>query len=167
MAANMKAEFGGPPFERALIWQAEIERHFLLIAARNLIRAIDDLGTLQIPIEPTLSAELVDGRNLHEHWDENMPIFNVTPRPAEPTHGSGKNFAKRNPDRSPFSRLNWNSTEGAMVLPKVPASVMYEIVDRVEEAVTEKDATLRRFILDPAPSPWLGETHGSDRWWPR
>jgi hypothetical protein len=41
VAANLRAQRGGPPFSDVLIWQAAHEHHFLLIAARHLITAIE------------------------------------------------------------------------------------------------------------------------------
>lgn len=64
--------------------EAEFEHHFALVAARNLVKALELAPASRIVIDPTLRAELIEGRDLLEHWTENMPLFNVTPRPAEP-----------------------------------------------------------------------------------
>ena len=71
----------------AEIWQAEMEHHFPLIAARNLVKALELTPASAVPIEPTLRAELIEGRDLLEHWAETMPLFNVTPRPGQPVTG--------------------------------------------------------------------------------
>jgi hypothetical protein len=166
LAARLTTENNGPSFRDELIWQAEIERHLLLIAARNLIHAIDMAGG-EIAIEQTIRYELIEGRDLNEHWRENLPIFRVTPRREEPRFPSGKRFAKRNPERSPYSWLEWNSKDGPKVLPNVPARAIHELIDRVEATVIESDSELKRFIPIRQPSPWLGEEAGGDRWWPR
>ena len=54
-----------------------------------------------VDVDDTLRAELIEGRNLHEHWKEQMPVFDVNPRPKEPVK-SGKSFAARNPEATPF-----------------------------------------------------------------
>src|SRR5829696_7954983 len=61
------------------VWSAEIERHFILVAARNLLWALD-LKPKSNAITPTVRDELREARDLHEHWNENMPVFNVKPR---------------------------------------------------------------------------------------
>jgi hypothetical protein len=66
------------------IWSAEIEHHFALVAARNLVRALELPPATSVSVDPTLRDELIEGRDLHEHWPDNMPVFNVTPRPAQP-----------------------------------------------------------------------------------
>jgi len=99
VAASVRAGYARHPFPDADIWSAEIEHHFTLIAARNLLRALDLPPATSVPVDPTLRAELTEGRDLHEHWVENLPVFNVTPRAAQPPRRSGKEFAARNPDR--------------------------------------------------------------------
>lgn len=166
VAANLRAGSGGPPFPDELIWEAEIEHHFLLIAARNLIHAIDLPGA-EIAIEQTIRWELIEGRDLNEHWRQNLPVFLVRPRREEPPRQSGKRFAKRNPERSPYWWLGWNSTDGPEALPNVPAHAIHELIDRVEATVIARDSGLKRFIRVRQRSPWLGEDAGKDRWWPR
>ena len=166
VAARLRAGYGGPPFPDELIWEAEIEHHFLLIAARNLIHAIDLPGA-DIAIEEPIRLELVEGRDLNEHWRENLPVFLVSPRREEPRYPSGQRFAKRNPERSPYWWLGWNSTDGPTVLPNVPARAVHELIDRVEAAVIARDSGLKRLVPLRQPSPWLGEDAGQDRWWPR
>ena len=92
--------FGGPELESADTWTASREHHFALIAARNLIKALELEPALNVTVDPTLLLELKEGRDLHEHWDENMPIFNVWPRVEKPPFPSGKSFAERNPRKA-------------------------------------------------------------------
>lgn len=147
----------------AEVWSAEIEHHFALVAANNLLRALDLAPASSVPVDPILRAELKEGRDLHEHWDENLPVFNVTPRVAQPPRGSGKAFAARNPDRGPYWWLGWNSTSGAQLLPNVSAPALHELLDAVEAEVLSKDAALSRYVPPRAPSPWL---HQDGEWWP-
>lgn len=158
--ANMaKAEPG-----EANIWSAQIERHFALVAARNLVRALELEPAASVPVNPTLRAELIEGRDLHEHWPENMPLFNVRPPPAQPTHRSGKDFAARNPERGPYWWLAWNDKTGALLLPHVSAPELHQLLDAVEAEVISNDDSLRRFVPPRAPSPWL---HENGEWWPK
>ena len=163
VAANLRAQSSGPPFSDVLIWQAATEHHFLLIAARRLITAIE--MSKGIPIDRTIREELKEGRDLHEHWKDNAPVFMVTPRRAEPPRKSGKSFAARNPKRGPYWWLGWNNQDGPMILPNVPAHAVHELVDRVEAAVIKREPSFARFPT-PQPSPWLGEQYGKDLWWP-
>jgi hypothetical protein len=165
VAANIRAQFGGEPFGGELIWQAAIEHHFLLIAARNLIQAIDLPGA-QIAIDQTIRSELIEGRDLHEHWSQNLPVFSVTPRREEPQWPSGKRFANRNPERSPYWWLGWDNIDGPKVLPNGPAHAIHELVDRIEATAIARDSELKRFVPVRQQSPWLGESGGKDRWWP-
>jgi hypothetical protein len=71
--------------ECVTVWSAEMEHHFALIAARNLIRAMELPPPMAVQVDDTLRAELIEGRDLHEHWVENMPIFNLTPRRSRST----------------------------------------------------------------------------------
>src|SRR5581483_1606916 len=88
VAARVRSGFGGAiEFPDADIWRAEIEHHLLLIAARHLLRASDMLDP-KLPVPSVVSAEVIEGRDLHEHWDENLEIFNTTPRPSQPKHRS-------------------------------------------------------------------------------
>jgi hypothetical protein len=114
-----------------------------------------------------MRGELIGGRDLLEHWVDNLPVFRVTPRTEQPKFRSGKVFAELNPDRDPYGWFGWTSTDGPMILPNVPAQAVHELVDRVEATVMARDSGLRRFIPAREPSPWLGEDSGDDRWWPR
>lgn len=102
VAAGVLGSFAKRVLDGADVWSAEIEHHFALIAARNLLHALELPPATSVPIDPTLRAELIEGRDLHEHWRENLPLFNVNPRPADPSHRSGRDFAARNPDRGPY-----------------------------------------------------------------
>jgi hypothetical protein len=117
------------------------------VAARNLIHAID-LSAGTVEIDATIRSELIECRDLNEHWRDNLPVFLVTPRQAEPPYPSGKRFAERNPGRDPYWWLSWTNHDGPKVLPNVPASAVHDLVNRVVTAVLAKDPALARFILD-------------------
>jgi hypothetical protein len=146
------------------IWLAAIEHHFVLIAARNLFHALDLAPAMNVSIDPTVRSELIEGRDLNEHWVENLPVFNVTPRQTQPRYQSGKNFAARNPDRGPYWWLGWGNKTGAVLLPHVPAPVLHQLLDAVEADILSHDAALSRFVRPRAPSPWL---HQDGEWWPK
>ncbi len=72
------------------MWLGETQRHQLLIAANNLLKAIK-LMDHPPKVDLAVSKELIEVRDLNEHWVENMPIFNVWPRrraPGTPGQGS-------------------------------------------------------------------------------
>jgi hypothetical protein len=77
-----------------------------------LFRALDLPPATNVSIDGTLRSELIEGRDLHEHWVENLPIFNVMPRPAEPPRRSGRAFAARNPDTGPYWWLGFSHQSG-------------------------------------------------------
>lgn len=164
VAAHVRADLGvGPRLADAEIWQGQIEHHFAIVAARNLLHAIDLANSYGITVKPELRQELIEGRDLLEHWKENMPIFNTTPRPAEPKYTSGKRFAARYPRRTPYSWLSWNNKRGAMLLPNVSAVDLHNLIDRVERIVLGKDPQLARFVPPRPESPWI-DSEGE--WWP-
>jgi hypothetical protein len=164
------AEFVAASFKRAAqvpepdIWRAEYEHHFALVAARNLIRALDLRPIPGLHLDPVLRAEVIDGRDLHEHWDENMGVFNVTPRVETPPRRSGRDFADRNPERSPYWWYGWGNKTGALLLPNVTAFAVHELLDRVEEHEVAEDPSLAGFVPQRAPSPWIFE---NGEWWPK
>lgn len=163
VAKHVRLLFEKRQLEGAELWAAEIEHHFLLVAARNLFRALELAPASTVATEPTLRAELIEGRDLHEHWVENVPIFNVTPRPADPPRRSGKDFAARNPREGPYWWLGWSNKNGAEILPNVPAHALHEILDAVEAEVLAANAALARFVPPRVQSPWLQEKGAS---WP-
>src|SRR4051794_39310195 len=80
VAENVRRSFEDRQLDDADIWAAQVEHHFALIAARHLLQALDLEPRSGVAVDPTVRAELKEGRDLHEHWDENLPIFNVSPR---------------------------------------------------------------------------------------
>jgi hypothetical protein len=111
-----------------------------------------------------LRAELIEARNLLEHWDKNMPLFNVSPRVEEPERRSGRDFAKRNPGRRPYGQHEWSNKTGARLLPNVTAPALHRLLDDVEAEILASDPELGRFVPPRAPSPWL---HEDGEWWPK
>jgi hypothetical protein len=102
-----------------------------------------------------------------EHWPDNLPVFNVhrrgKPR-AEPPRPSGRSFAERNPRDPPYDWLRWSNTEGAELLPNVPARAVHELLDAVQAEVLASDPNLARFVPPRAQSPWLRD---GGEWWPK
>ena len=164
VAADVRLSIKGGKLDPADIWSAEIEHHFALIAARNLIRALELDPATRVSIDSILRGELIEGRDLHEHWPENMPVFNVKPRAEQPSHRSGRDFAKRNPDRGPYWWLSWSNKIGAQLLPNVSAPALHQLLDAVEAEVLADDPALERFLPPRASSPWLQQGGG---WWPK
>jgi hypothetical protein len=164
VAESLRLEFKGEHLNDTEIWLAEIEHHFALVAARNLMRALELEPAAQVSIDSTLRAELIEGRDLHEHWPENMPVFNVTPRVEEPSHRSGRNFAARNPDQGPYWWLSWSNRVGAQLLPNVSAPALHQVLDAVQAEVLADDPALDRFLPPRTPSPWSQQ---DGEWWPK
>lgn len=147
------------------VWEMRVEHHFALIALRDMIQAhdqIDDAPT----IDPALRSRLIAVRDLLEHWNENLPVFNAGE--GAPGYRSGKWFAAEHPGDTPFlAFMNWNSTHGPMIAPDTPASEVREVLDAMERYVLQRHPQLSDFLPERAASPWLGGDDRGDRWYPR
>jgi hypothetical protein len=163
VVAILNDDLAGRQSDGTLIWSEQIERHLALVTARNLLRALDLSPKSNVSIDRTLYEELVEGRNLNEHWPENMPVFNVTPRPREPASHSGKRFAARNPRKDPYS-LGYTNKAGALLLPNVSAFSLHDLIDAVEAEALASDDSVGRFVPPRTPSPWVQDEYG---WWPK
>ena len=107
---------------------------------------------MSVSIDQTLRDELKEGRDLREHWLDDMPVFNVRPRPAQPgRYRSGRSFAARNPHGGP----DWGFTSktGALLLPNVPAPALHQLLDAVEAEIIASDERLQQFLPRRSPSP--------------
>jgi len=164
VAASVLRGFEDRQLDDADIWAAQIEHHFALIAARHLLQALELDPPTNVAVDPTLRAELKEGRDLHEHWLENVPVFNVSPRVKQPPRSSGRSFAARNPDRAPYWWLGWSNKTGPTLLPNVSAPAVHGLLDAVEAEVLADDSALSPFVPPRAPSPWL---HQDGEWWPK
>jgi hypothetical protein len=89
------------PLPMPSYWQGQYERHFCLIAARNLIGALDLLDP-PLPMGQVLKDEITETRGVNEHLQDNMPVFMRRPGPRQPPHKSGQSFAARNPVAGPY-----------------------------------------------------------------
>jgi hypothetical protein len=164
VAKGVRLGFSNRQLDGMEIWLAAIEHHFALIAARHVIRALALPPPSAVEVDEKFRSELIEGRDLHEHWEDNLPVFNITPRRMEPPRRSGRDFAARNPRRGPYSWLGWSNQEGANLLPNVAAPALHQLLDAVQAEVLASDATLGRFVPPRAPSPWLFE---NGEWWPK
>jgi hypothetical protein len=166
VAAFARSQLNCGPHGRADTWAAWMEHHFALVAARNLLRALDLTPTAGVSIDPTMSAEIIEGRDLHEHWPENMPVFNVSPPPAKPPRRSGKEFATRNPSSGnyPYWWLGWSRTTGPRLLPHVTAPELHELLNEIEADAVANVPSLSEYIPARAPSSWV---HHNGQWWPK
>lgn len=147
-------------------WAGETERHLLLIAARQLLRT---LSLLEHPptVSAVMSAELKETRDLSEHWDENMPIFQVSTRPREPKWKPGKDFASRNPQMGPYCWWAWDSTRGPLVTPNVSATEVHDLVESAITAVLTDEPDFEDGVADPAPRPWTMPLSAGGGWFPK
>lgn len=150
------------PVSAGNIWRGRTEHHLTLVAAAHLEKAMGRLAPPVKGVPQVLRAEVRQTRDLLEHWEENQPIFNVHPRPADPRHRSGKKFAESNPGASPYMAwANWNSANGPMLTPHVPAVEVRALIASVERRVVEDRPEMARFVplVDPnAPELWLKES---------
>lgn len=145
-----------------IAWEAEVERQLALVAGRHVLRAVR-LSGWNHEVDTTPLDVITDLRNVGEHSDESMPVFNVSPQDGDPPRASGRRLAQALPRSNPFSPFEWNSREGA----GLPASRLREVLDALEQTVLSIDPSLARFVPPSPESPWLGEGAGSDQWWPR
>jgi hypothetical protein len=148
------------------VWAAETERHLALVALHHVTTAAR-LADLDQSIDPTLDDDLKSLRDLNEHWDENQPIFNVHPRPAEPSRKSGRRFTENHPDDSPYGAFAWASDRGPLLMPSLPAAQVHDLLDSLTAEIVKIQPLLSEYVPDRPVSPWMGETAGRDRWWPR
>jgi hypothetical protein len=165
VAARLREESYKIPFPAAGYWQAHCEWHFCLIAARNLIGALDLLDP-PLTMDQVMRDEITEMRDLNEHWKDNAPVFNVRPRPGQPKRPTGRAFAARNPDRGPYWWFAWDSQVGPKLSPNVPAAAVHDLLDRVQVRVLDEYPELAEFVPPLSPSPWFDqpELHG---WEPR
>jgi hypothetical protein len=164
VAAELRDSLAGRAANGGRVWAAEIEHHLALVAVHHLLVALDLPPASGVPVDPVLRAELIEGRHLHEHWPDNVPVFNVTPPPAPPPKESGKSFAARNPGRSPYWWLEWSSKDGPRLMPHASAQELHQLLDAVEAEVLASDPALAEYVPARAPSPWL---HEGGEWWPK
>jgi hypothetical protein len=149
------------------MWQGESEHHFLLVAAGQLLKG---LGMLDAPpkIGEVVASELREARDLNEHWEDNMPVFNVGPaRPKEPPRPSGKRFADRNPRHGPYCWWAWDGIRGPMVTPNVTATQVHELVELAITACNAERPGVPVVIPGAAPRPWYIPTTDAAEWWPK
>lgn len=159
-----------PELAPAQIWEAEAAHHFALIGACHVLRALDLRRPPIAQFKRSYRAEIEETRGVLEHWTENMPVFNVSPRPHDPPHSSARRLADRHPDRRPFGWMRWSSQAGPMLTISVPAEVVRKLLDTIERRVAAEVPELwAAFIAPRGPSPWLGEDARKReyRWEPR
>jgi hypothetical protein len=153
-----------PPIPKGDIWQEIADRHFVLVAAAQLLSAMK-FASFPVRAPEPLATEIRAGRDLAEHWQDNMPIFNVHPRSETPKYPSGREFAALNPRDGPYG-FWWNSKVGPKLLPNVPAADLHVLIDRVKARVSADHPTLAEFFHEWALSPWFGGDDPNDRWFP-
>lgn len=147
------------------IWQAQADHHFALVAARHLLRAIELDGD-RITVPALIAEEIKSGRDLLEHWDGNMPVFNVHPRTGTPERRSGKAFADRHPDGSPYNWLSYGNQTGPRLLPDLTAAELRDLLDVVQTRVLERQLDLERFIPPPGPPAFVRSQDQFRDLWP-
>ncbi len=147
-------------------WQGETERHLLLISVGNLLKAVKLLDD-PLRVDPSMAAELIQARDLNEHWEENMPVFNVQPRPRDPAWRSGKTFAAENPQRGPYNWWAFDVSLGPLVTPHVAATQVHELVTDAIAAARATEPDMADKVPDPTPRPWVIPETPGEWWWPK
>lgn len=146
-----------------LVWAAALDRHLVFVCMRNVLRALD-LAKKPPRLERKFTAAIKNVRDLLEHWDENMPVFNVSPR-GSPKRKSGQAFAADNPYDTPYGSMSWRSSVGAVLTPDVPASAMHASLDQLESWAVGVNPALVDYVPSRRESPWIHTDSGE--WWPR
>lgn len=139
----------------AAIWEAQRERHLAFVSARNLVRALNLKGQ-EVEVDRTLNV-MHWGRDLLEHWDENLPIFNQRPRPQDPKYPSGRNYADWYEEHSPFSFGAWRGGVGPLLTPDLPVAELHAALDEIEAQILAAAPQMRKYLRNPPPSPWTEE----------
>lgn len=150
----------------SLVWSAQLAHHMALVAGHNLLRALDNAEGRYSAMPKAMAREVEVLRNLHEHWDEQWPSFYDVRNPG-PLKRSGQHFADLHPGRSPYWALGWSSKDGPLLGPGLLAGTLHEFLAELEAEVLAVAPDLARFVTPIEPSPWLGQSAGNDRWWPR
>lgn len=143
--AWVRAEMEGTDFPGRDHWRGQIEHHFLVVAARQLIRAIGMLDPPE-PVDNLMRKDIIGTRDLQAHWDENMPVFNRFPRSASPARKSGQSYMETNPAARPYVWQAWNSDVGARVTPNATSDNLRGLVDRVEARVLAEEPSLAAYV---------------------
>lgn len=151
---------------KTLIWQARVEHHFCLVAASHLLVSLN-MSQLRVSVPQPLRDELKEVRDLHEHWKDNMPVFNITSRTNQPQYPSGRAYAARNPTGSPYWWLRWDNENGPKLTPNVSASKVRDLLDRAVAATVQKFPDMTPVTVPPVESPWIHDPESGDQWLPR
>ena len=150
VAAYWRDIHAGRNADRPSVWAAATEHHFVLVATHHLLVALDLPPASTVAVDPRLRTALTEGRHLHEHWPQHMPVFNVNP-PRSPPVRTGKTFAARNPGRSPYWWLGFDHKDGAKLLPQASAPELHQLLDAVEAEVIASDPSLADYFPPRAP----------------
>jgi hypothetical protein len=150
----------------ALVWSTQLAHHMALVAGHNLLLALGNADGRYASMPESMARELKTLRDLHEHWNEQWPVF-YDPRNPGPLKRSGKKFAELYPERSPYDWSIWNGNDGPSLGPGLVAADLCDYLDTLQAEVLAVAPQLARFEVPIEPSPWLGPSAGRDRWWPR
>lgn len=153
----------GTPMPSHQIWEGETEHHFTIVAFDHMLEALK-LWSTPVAIPSIVKQEVAEVRDLVTHWQDNMPVFNTRLRKQEPPRRTGRTYAARNPDRTPYSWFSWSARRGPMLTTNVCAPDARKAIHAACDAVLSEDPGLSRFVPPEVPSPWLIDDHGN--WWP-
>ena len=171
LATDFVRSWKKEPADGRVLWNIYIHHHFLIVALNHMLTALDAAtgkGIYHIKIDPTVRAEIRETRDLLEHWKENAPIFNTHPRPKQPKHPSGKNWANRNPPPArPYSAIRWDNKAGPRITPNITSAAIWDILNKIISDLRATDgAKWDAFLPEPQPRAWLEHEAPSKGWWP-
>ncbi len=134
----------GEDIDGRLVWKAEAERHLALVAAGNVATALKLPTNTATPTDADLIPTLEALRNVSEHWDQQMPYFNVQPHEGE-AHLSGRVLVGQDPQRTPFAQFARYGSDD-LLWADVPASRVRAMLDDIERQIIEQHPTLADYL---------------------
>jgi hypothetical protein len=124
------------------IWSAQTERHFALVAASHVITAVARTRG-RLPMPPSEMVDMIVAlRDIHEHWEQQQPMFDRRPIAEDRLVRAGKRFARSNPGVHPLWWLNWDEREGSMLVDALPTEDVRRYLRKVEQLVIANDPSL-------------------------
>jgi hypothetical protein len=159
-AEDVRAELRGDQSAGVLIWQVQMEYHLCIVAAGNMVQALSVLEPLlddPLTVDQQLTEDLKNARDLHEHWDHSYPILlgREQLRHSGGDHRAVRRFLTRNPGRRPYPSFDFNSRDGAVLLPTVTATAVHQLLDEVEAEVLGRFPEMAEYRRPRSESPWV------------
>lgn len=149
-------------------WSMALQHHFVFVTAKNVIRAIT-LAKEKVPgssiagladdaVELRKAIGLV--RDVLEHWEQHMPVFNVHPRQVTPKR-AGEELLAINDEALPYMPGGWGNHDGPYLSKGIVTEAqMTAWITHVIEVATTSHPLLSRFVPKAAESRWGTDDSG-------